>query len=112
MIEYGDLSKDAKQVLKLTMVYPHLSSNLKAVMNMNDSPSMDDPFFKNGLTELENAGLIDLNSSEVANDKLLTPLAYQIIPKEVLVITLEEARRSLKKLLEEASFCQRGRSIY
>jgi hypothetical protein len=108
MIEYGDLSKDAKQVLKLTMVYPHLSSNLKAVMDIGDSVSMNDTFndtfFKTSLTELKNAGLIDLNSPEAANDKLLTPLAYQIIPKEVLTITLEEARRSLKKLMEESSF--------
>ena len=108
MIEYGDLSKDAKQVLKLTMVYPHLSSSLKAVMDMGDSIAMDDSFndnfFKTSLTELENAGLIDLNSPEADNNKLLTPLAYQIIPKEVLVMTLEEARRSLKKLMEESSF--------
>jgi hypothetical protein len=110
MIEYGDLSKDAKQVLKLTMVYPHLSSNLKAVMDMGDTASMEDPFFKNGLTELKNAGLIDLNSPEVANDRLLTPLAYQIIPKEDLVLSLDEARRSLKKLMEDNSFSQRGRS--
>lgn len=108
MIEYGDLSKDAKQVLKLTMVYPHLSSSLKAAMDMGDSVSMNDTlndtFFKTSLTELENAGLIDLNSPEAGNDRLLTPLAYQIIPKEVLTITLEEARRSLKKLMEESSF--------
>ncbi len=111
MIEYGDLSKDAKQVLKLTMVYPHLSSNLKAVMDMGEGPSMDDPFFRNGLTELRNAGLIDLNSP-VSDDRLLTPLAYQIVPKEVLTNTLDEARRSLKKLMEDNSFSQKGRSFY
>lgn len=108
MIEYGDLSKDAKEVLKLTMVYPNLSSNLKAVMDMGDSTSTDDPFFKNGLTELKNAGLIDLNSKEVADDKFLTPLAYQIMPKEVLSISLDEARRSLKKLMEDNSSCRRS----
>jgi hypothetical protein len=112
MIEYGDLSKDAKEVLKLTMVYPHLSSNLRAVMDMGDGPSMEDPFFKNGLTELKNAGLIDLNSPEVNNNKLLTPLAYQIVPKEVLSISLDEARRSLKKLMEDNSFSTRGRNLY
>jgi hypothetical protein len=112
MIEYGDLSKDAKQVLKLTMVYPNLSSNLKAVMDMGDSLSMEDPFLMRSLTELKNAGLIDLNSTEVTNDKLLTPLAYEIMPKEVLAISLEEARRSLKKLMEDNSFSMRGRSIY
>ena len=84
MIAYGDLSNGAQQVLKLTMVYPHLTPNLKAVMTMDDSPSENDPFFKNGLTELEHAGLIDLNSSGVTNGRILPPLAYQILPKEVL----------------------------
>jgi hypothetical protein len=112
MIAYGDLSNGAKQVLKLTMVYPHLTPNLKAVMSMDDSPSQEDPFFKNGLTELEHAGLIDMNSSGVANDRILTPLAYQILPKEVLLMTLDEARKALKKLTEENSFGQRGRTIF
>jgi hypothetical protein len=112
MIEYGDLSKDAKQVLKLTMVYPHLSSNLKAVMDMGESCSMEDPYLMNGLTELKNAGLIDLSSPEADNNKLLTPLAYQIVPKEALSISLDEARRSLRKLMDDNGFSPRGRSLY
>jgi hypothetical protein len=112
MIEYGDLSKDAKQVLKLTMVYPHLTPSLKAVMSLSDCQSNNDHFFKDGLTELEKAGLINLSSSEVAGDKIVTPLAYQILPKEVLVVTLEEARKALKSITEEATFTQRGRTIY
>jgi len=112
MIEYGDLSNDAKQVLKLTMVYPHLTPSLKAVMSMGESPTDNDPFFKNGLTELEKAGLINLSSSEATSDKIVTPLAYQIMPKEVLVVTLEEARKALKSITEEATFTQRGRTIY
>jgi hypothetical protein len=111
MIEYGDLSKDAKQVLKLTMVYPHLTPNLKAAMRLSDPLGTDDMFFKNGLTELENAGLINLNSTG-ASDKIVTPLAYEIVPKEVLVLSLEEARKALKNITEEATFTQRGRTIY
>jgi hypothetical protein len=112
MIEYGDLSKDAKQVLKLTMVYPHLTPSLKAVMKLNDSGTDDDQFFKNGLTELQKFGLINLNSTGMTGDKIVTPLAYQIIPKDVLVLSLEEARKALKSITEEATFTQRGRTIY
>ena len=112
MIEYGDLSNDAKQVLRLTMVYPHLTPNLKAAMKLSDPLGTDDMYFKNGLTELENAGLINMNSTGFSGDKIVTPLAYQIIPKEVLVLSLEEARKALKNITEEATFTQRGRTIY
>lgn len=112
MIEYGDLSNDAKQVLKLTMVYPHLTSSLRSVMTLGECSYGYDLSYKNGLTELQKAGLIDLNSNEAANDKILTPLAYQIVPKEVLLLSLNEASRALRNLTEECTFTQRGRTIY
>ena len=106
MLAYEDLSDSAKRVLRLTVVYPHLSSCISGVMMKDNwAPETQKNYqaFLKGRKELESAGLIKLKKSKDGHERILTALGYRIFPKEVLVDLLIETREAFNNQIKETS---------